>query len=301
LKTQIVRRLKTFSELKTQYNIDDIYRSGKRKYFSTIAKRAKLEGCPISRPTCRLSLDDYENTEKDESMLDPIWYSTDLKASKVYCRGKPDCTTYVYRPRDQSLVKHKRLVLLDLTGSLDNGTTYTMDVPFMKQIYDYIFQKYSEYIVDDNDGSEKYMCVDNPCKNTYTISEIASAYGYYGGRNSEIAIDRFFTLELFQIIKDLQIEETHNCTVLGYYHANLVTGSIEDPPSNSYFPAELTIKYGYSINKNCIEFKGEVASSSRTKSPDHNSNKRKSRTKSPNHNSNKRQKGGTKKRKHKRV
>jgi hypothetical protein len=277
LKTNIIRRLKTFSQIKDQYNIgDDIYRSGRRKYFSQIAKKYNLEGCPISRPTCRLSVDNYENTQKDEDILEPIWYSVNLKSSQGYCRGKPDCGTYAYTPRDTSLIKKTKLVFLDLTDfsgpieNLDdkgiNITVYNLFNPLMIQLYNYIFNKYKDQIYINQD--EKYMCVDNPCNNTFSIPEIISAYGgYYGFRNSEGFIDKFFTIELFQIIKDLNIEKEQKCIVLGYYHADVIRGEIDENDKKTpyiidddYFPAEFTVKYGYSINKNCIEFKGEVPS-----------------------------------------
>lgn len=274
IKTNIIRRLKTFSQLKTQYNIgDDIYRSGKKKYFSETAKKCKLEGCPISRPTIRLDPDDsYENTEKDETILEPIWYSTDLLASQGYCHGKPDCTTYIYTPLDASLIKKTKLVFLDLTdfaGSteiIDDKKVYKLFTPLMIQLYNYIIEKYRAQIIYDETDNEKFMCVDNPCNNSFTLEEIYSAYGYYAGfRNSEMYIDRFFTLELFQIIKDLNIEKENKCIVLGYYHADIITGYIDKLTKSAYidvgyFPAEFTIKYGYSINKNCIKFKGEIPS-----------------------------------------
>ena len=293
LKSNITKRLKTFSQIKKQYqNGDGIYRSGERKYFSKIAKKYGLDGCPRSRPAIRLSLDDYENTEKDEDILEPIWYSVDLEASKSYCINKPNCATYAYTPLDASKIKNKKLVFLDLTdfsGEVinieDNGKTkkvYRLFHPLMIQIYTYIFEKYKKQVMDE-DGNylfedygdriidytgDKYMCVDNPCINLITLHEIASAYGGYGGfRNSEHFVDKFFTLELFQIIKDLNIEKEQNCIVMGYYHSDLIMGHVDKEDKSKYvidngiyFPAEYTIKYGHSINKNYLNFKGEVPS-----------------------------------------
>ena len=281
LKTNIIKRLKTFSQIKNQYYTgSEIYRSGKRKYFSEKAKKFNLEGLPNSRPTQRLhAYDDYENTEKDEDFLDPIWYSVNVKKSQRYCRGKTDCATYAYTPLDSSLIKKTKLVFLDLTDfseNEENGVSvinreeyiikYGLFQPLMTQIYNYIFEKYRDYIIRYEDGS-MFMCVDNPCKNTPTIEEITSAYGgYYGFRNSEESIDRFVTMELFQIIKDLNIEKEQNCIVMGYFHADVIVGDIDEDKKTpvleeeGYFPAEFAIKYGYSINKNCIEFKGEIPS-----------------------------------------
>ena len=278
LKTNIIKRLKTFSQIKSQYNTgNEIYRSGKRKYFSEIAKKYNLEGLPNSRPTKRLYEDEsYENTKKDEDILEPIWYSAELEASQGYCRGITDCATYAYTPLDYSLIKKTKLVFLDLTdfsGKVENEVVngknikkYRLFQPLMEQMYNYIFEKYRDQFVSD--GNEKYMCVDNPCNSTFTIEEIISAYGgYYGFRNSEGDIDRFITMELFQIIKDLNIEKEQNCIVMGYYHADLIVGYIDEEDKKTpfvyeggHFPAEFTIKYGYSINKNCIEFKGEMSS-----------------------------------------
>jgi hypothetical protein len=267
LKKCIISRLKTFSEIKKQYNIgDDIYRSGERKYFS---KKCNLEGCPISRPTNRLDPNDsYENTEKDETILEPIWYSTDLLASQRYCRGKPDCSTYRYTPLDYSLIKNDKLVFLDLTDfdnvviKIDDKNVYNLFTPLMTQLYDHIIRKYEKQFIKSDSDNEIFMCVDNPCKNSFTLETVYSAYGYYYGlRSSEMYIDRFFTLELFQIIKDLNIENEQTCKVLGYYHADVLHGYIDNRIAyidEGYFPSEFTIKYGYSVIKHYINFKGEI-------------------------------------------
>ena len=267
LKKCIISRLKTFSEIKKQYNIgDDIYRSGEQKYFST--KCNNLEGCPISRPTKRLDPNDsYENTEKDETILEPIWYSTDLLASQGYCRGKPNCSTYRYTPLDYSLINKNKLVFLDLTDfnddaiKIDDKNVYKLFTPLMIQLYEQIIKKYEKQIFKIK--NEYHLCVDNPCENSFTLETVYSAYGYYHGfRSSEMYIDRFFTLELFQIIKDLNIETEQNCKVLGYYHADVLNGYIDKNRiayiDEGYFPAEFTIKYGYSINKNYIKFNGKI-------------------------------------------
>jgi len=276
VKKNIIKRLKTFSQITTQYKLgNDIYRSGKRKYFSQIAKRFKLEGCPVDRPTCRLPEGYGENIDKNIDVLEPIWYSPEYETSKRYCSGKPDCTTYVYSPRDSTLIKNKRLLFLDLTGwtggyRIRNNKIipiYKLDETFMRQIYNYIYEKYKHRITFDEDDNEQIFCVDSPCKNVFELTEISSAYGYYGFRNSEMSIDRFFTLELFHLIKELDIEKELNCIIMGYYHDNLLTGEIDKRTkksvidSYSLFPAEFVIKYEYAINKNCIEFKGELTPS----------------------------------------
>jgi hypothetical protein len=102
LKSNIIKRLKTYSELQNQYDIgDNIYRSGERQYFS---KKTKLVGCPLGRTTCGLSFDESQSTQ---DILEPIWYSTNLLISTGYCEGKRDCVTYSYTPRNNSLVKRK--------------------------------------------------------------------------------------------------------------------------------------------------------------------------------------------------
>jgi hypothetical protein len=277
LEQNIRTRLKTFSELKRKYDIgDNIYRSGERKYFSKRAQKYNLHGCPLDRPTCHLSVDYYENTENDRDIYEPVWYASDIEASKDYCIGVPDCTTYSYTPRDISKEKKIKLVFLDLTGpylsnlylnhSDEVVKKYKMDETFMRQIYDYIENKYADQIMDDNDGNGKHLCVDNPCENIFVLDRIRSAYGYYGFRNSEYAIDRFFTLELLHIISELEIEKTCNCKVLGYYHAYLVNGDFDEVSQKpiidiySYMSSEFVIKYNCSINKNYIHFNGEVSS-----------------------------------------
>jgi hypothetical protein len=204
-----------------------------------------------------------ENTIKDEDILEPIWYSTNIHDSIQYCnrQGKINCETYKYIPYDKSLIKGKKLLFLDLTGK-KIGDKYILNVPLIKQIYNYILEKWRGTILDDNtngligdndviiNNEEKYMCVDNPCQNTFSINEIINAYGYNDGtRDSEHYIDKFFTIELFHIIKDLGIEEELNCVFMGYFESNILS-------RDTYLPAELAMPYKCAINKNYMYFDG---------------------------------------------
>lgn len=157
------------------------------------------------------------------------------------------------------------MVFLDLTGKLKRYThneerekVFTLDKLFMKQIYDYIYDKYRDSIQTDDDGIE-YMCIDNSCKNVVTLEELSRAYGNSseqekaGFRDSEYNNDRFFTQELFHLIRDLNIENENNLIFVGYFHANL------HDYENSYKSSELAIKYSCAINKNYIMFNGEIS------------------------------------------
>ena len=68
LKSEIKKRLKTFSELKNKYTLDKIYRSGEEEFFSEKAKFAKLEGVPKSRPATILSNSYNETSETSETI-----------------------------------------------------------------------------------------------------------------------------------------------------------------------------------------------------------------------------------------
>ena len=276
LKQNIKQRLKIFSQLKTKYGIDAVYRTGEVEYFSQTAKRFRIEGLPKSRPTAALTENDEDNTEKDEDILEPIWYSTAIENSIIYCNRyaatTSKCETYKYIPYDNSLVKSKKLLFLDLTNIMvykaqrDDGKTqqiYNLNEEFMRQIYDNILEKWADQFFYDDDDKSENLCVDNPCMNTFTIDEIRSAYGYFNGiRNSEGSIDKFFTIELFRIIKELEIEKELDCIFMGYFHAHVDSGGFEEDMMKEggvQFPAEFAIPYKCAINKNYMSFEGVKA------------------------------------------
>jgi hypothetical protein len=278
LKSEIKKRLKTFSELKNKYKLDKIYRSGEEEFFSEKAKFAKLEGVPKSRPATILS---NSYTESSEYILEPIWYSTNYKDSRIYCGNNPTCNTYAYIPYDKSLVAvpsndnsnwlfpqskiNKNLLFLDLTGVIksranvegdDNGDWYQLDQSFIKLIYDTILHNWKEYFDpygDSDDIDCHIMGIDKKCESVFSKKEIKDAYGYYDGkRDSEQDIDKFFTIELFNIIKDSNIENELNCRFMGYFHANI------EKSDNGFFPAEFAIPYSCAISKTFINFLGVV-------------------------------------------
>ena len=264
LKKEIKANLRTFSELKKKYGIENMYRSSAEKYFSTKSRKT-IQGMPTQRYTKRPQ--EYESEENTEDILEPIWYSTSIHASRVYCRKLRQannllgqCSTYKYTPYDNSLVKNKKLYFLDLTGVLAKDYNITRNVYHLnnkltKYIYDLIFQKYSENILDDGDNYGKYMPIDNKIEQVYSIDEIKKAYGYSDGlRSSDMSIDRFFTLELFHLIDELQIENELDCEILGYYHDNIV----DEDNDGSFLPAEFSLSYKNSINKNYMSFDGLI-------------------------------------------
>jgi hypothetical protein len=201
-----------------------------------------------------------------------------------------NANTYKYIPRDFSTVKKQKLLFLDLTDKTPlsenkhgvvvdvNGTRfpkYKLDEKLAKPIYDYILDKYSDYIDDeDEDDKQKYMCVDNPCENVFSLPVIRSAYGYYKGyRSSEFFIDKFFTIELFKLVKELNLEEKYNFKLMGYFHANVLSCSLEfDNKSKQYeivydgwFPAEFAIPYVSACLTPYMDFKGMVDSCNKNK------------------------------------
>jgi hypothetical protein len=193
--------------------------------------------------------------------------------------------TYAYIPYDKSLVAvpssnsnwlfpqskiNKNLLFLDLTGGIkshanvegdDNGDWYQLDKIFIQKIYDTILHNWKEYFdpyydsddIDSGDSDCHIMGIDKKCEQVFTKKEIKEAYGYYDGkRDSEQYIDKFFTLELFNIIKDSNIENELNCRFMGYFHANI------ELSDDSYFPAEFAIPYSSAISKTFINFLGVV-------------------------------------------
>ena len=289
----IITKLKTYSEIKEEYNFGNvIYRTGRTEQFSKNANEFGLPGVTKARIS-RHPINDDENPK--EEIIEPVWFTPYLEIAEVYCykelqdwkdekklyeklkkkeefikkNPKPsDCETYKYVPKDSSdgLIKQK-LLFLDLTGTPTTivGKGYFLDGIFMKKIYDVILQKHTDSIYDDEadptNKEKRWMCVDNPCNNPFTIKEIRDAYGYiHGLRDSEMYIDRFFTVELFKLLKELRIEEENNCIIMGYFHGDIYTGTEYD--INSIFPAEFTIQQRHIVNKFRINHIGLVTNTS---------------------------------------
>lgn len=288
IESRIKAKLKPFSQLQKEYHFDSIYRTGSIEYYSEKGKnstRFKLDGVPLARTTSRPTLDDNEEVKMD--ILEPVWYATSLDDSINYCnrehdayerskiiwethfkepfRDKPPspCESYRYQPLDESSYIGKRLLFLDLTGERSSSdNVYKMDTDLVSMIYDNIMKKYEDQILEDE--GEKLLCVDHPCENLFSELEIRSAYGSYGGiRISELYIDRFFTLELFHIVKELGIEKKINCIFMGYFHGTVEAGTFHGEKKqivhDGYMPAEFSIPYRSAIVKNYIGFKGLVA------------------------------------------
>ena len=278
LKNEIKLRLRTFSQLQTKYKIDYIYRSSEEEHFSEKAKLSKIEGLPKSRPTV-INIDYIYDDKPHEDILEPIWYATNYNEAIKYCGNKPNCNTYKYSPYDKSLVtvpsnngnwlfppsqRNKTLLFIDLTNqeleyNYDNKDYYYLDQPFIKKIYDLIFKKWeSSFYTDvDDDGNDidnddiKWTLIADG--NTFTKKEIKDTYGYNDGtRDSEYYIDKFFTIELFNIIKDSNIENEMGCRFMGYFHSNIL-GTNE-----GHLPAEFAIPYSSSISKTFINFLGKA-------------------------------------------
>ena len=112
---------------------------------------------------------------------------------------------------------------------------------------------------------DKYtMCIDRNCNGWYYLKEMLSGYGYNGGfRKSRYDIDRFFTLEFFHVIKDLDLENELDFIFMGYYHDYIINGDYDQNSNtnykNSIMPSEFVIPYKCAINKNYISFEGIVA------------------------------------------
>lgn len=305
LKSELIKHLKPFSQIKAEYGIDSIYRTGEIDRFSETSQRFGLSGVPTSRPSTR-PLDetgeDGANIKVDT--LQPIWYAAKLEDSVKYCYKdienwermqkmfestgttlekyskmfpKPvKCGTYQYVPGDISIEKKKKLLFLDITGKVDSDMAdgekiYTLDEDLMREIFKIILEKYKNDIVTDSDD-EPYMCVNSPCKDTFTIKEILTSY--CKSRSSDLSIDTFFTLELFHIIQELNIEEEFGCVFMGYFHGDVISTELGEDEITGHMPAEFAIPYRNSINKNYIDFLGPIKlggkSSKRMKNKQHN-------------------------------
>jgi len=306
LKSELKKRLKPFSKMKAKYGIDAIYRTGKIKRFSKTSQDLGLSGVPTSRRSTRpLDEIDVRGTKNRVDIRQPIWYAPELEVSSGYCyeeierweqmqkmfekHGTPieefskknprpaDCGTYQYVPRDTSRVKGKRLLFLDITGKADpvmadGKKIYTLDENLMLEIFKVILEKYKNDIITDSDD-EPYMCVNSPCKDTFTIKEILTSY--CKSRSSELDIDTFFTLELFHIIKELKIEKELDFVFMGYFHGNVFSTELGEDEITGHMPAEFAIPYGNSINKNYMDFTGQVDPSRKKKQSETTTGKRK--------------------------
>ena len=312
IKLEIIKNLKTFSELKTKYNINAIYRTGELEFFSEKSKKLNLEGVPKSRPSVRMVSN--EDPKQYEDILEPYWYGTTLEYVIQYCNemvprnssvSKRECESYKYMPYDKSLQKQKKLLFLDLTGNSHTGISifyydlyvhsYKLNIKLIDNICKYIIIKwkddiflvYKEKETDEEElipltdmypesqlfsddtiqaiMNDNYsMCIDRKCDGWYDLREILSGYGYNGGfRKSRYGIDRFFTLELFHLIKDLDLENELDFIFMGYYHHYIVNGDYDQNNTtkykNSIMPSEFTIPYKCAINKNYISFEGKAA------------------------------------------
>lgn len=281
-------KLKTFSELKQKYHFESIFRTTQNKYFS---KKTKLDCIPLARMS-RRPLDYPDNVDSDKikphiDIFEPIWYSTRLHDSTVYKNKdlhnweidknlhelmklpfnipKPlsheiEDKTCEYIPLDVTS-SNKKLLFLDLTGEKDDEYYY-IDKRLINVIYEYIL-KINEYYIEKDE-----IFVDNTYDNIFPISEVKSAYGYNTGlRNSERDIDRFFTLELFHIIDNIFKEKYKESVFMGYFHAHVLSSDEKEfDIINGHLPAEFTIPYGKSINKNYFKLFSPIKTESNFKS-----------------------------------
>ena len=289
LKTSIISNLKTFSELKSTYGVDSIYRTGESEFISELSGSLGLHGVPKNRKTLRL-LEDSSTID----ILEPIWYSSSIKDSIFYCNDKKekldeqkkyfveqfgkagedawdkfnekminDCVTHKYIPYDETKVKHKKILFLDLNGEKDEDEKhrpiYFLNHELIENIYKFIFSFYRHYLITVDD--ELHLPVTKDQSKTFSIEDIKAAYGYDSGtRWSEHYIDKFFTLELFHLmINVLNLQKELNCVIMGYFHGDV--HSLDKPGGeiNGYLSAEFAIPYLNSINKNYMEFAGIVA------------------------------------------
>jgi hypothetical protein len=246
LKDEIKKRMKPFSQLKAKYGIESIYRTSEKKWYSS----KNLFGFPTPRG------------EPDSSTIDisqPIWFATDREYSSGYCYRNSlpihkqrtamphkKCATYKYIPRDSSLVKNKKLLFLDL-----NGSKNYLDNRFIRAIYDYILAQGHVTYTHPYD-KEEYIHF-KEFDDTILLEDFLKAYGYKNNlRDSQMDADRYFTVLLFRLIKDLKICEEMDCIFMGYYHADVLT---ED---DTLFATEFAIPYKSSINTNYMEYCGMV-------------------------------------------
>ena len=214
IKSKIKSCLRTFSELKTMYGVEAIYRTSEREYFSEISSSIGLHGVSKNRKSLRPL---YEDSKID--ILEPIWYSSRLEDSINYCNDDKerlekeikdtinitgdddwkkyfnnrsmtkDCVTYKYVPYDKSLYTKRKILFLDLNGKKvefpDKGITrYLLNHELLELIYDFVLNFYKNRIfrmdekdIDDDDDSNQYLIVDGIENESFSIEEIKAAYG----------------------------------------------------------------------------------------------------------------------------
>ena len=248
LKSRIMWRMKTFSQLKREYGIKAIYRKSKEKNFSS----KNTNGFPKARKDL--------SGEKEIDINAPVWFNSDIQHTKDYCLDEyQKCATYKYIPYDKSVINGIPLLFLDLTDTYNNDL---LDKDFMQDIYDYMIniELKKKAQIRKEDGFE---IVESDILQSYVdMYEFMNAYGYDDGkRDSDIRADRIFTMTLFNIINDLQICKEGKCIFMGYYHNDIFINeeNAEEPTTlGDYLPSEFAIPYKICINPKYIEFCGIV-------------------------------------------
>lgn len=217
LKTEIKKNLKTYQELRKEYNLTrhyGIYRSSSSAFF-------EKNGIPKVN----------QITYYGNQVSAPVFFSVDPKIShREGCQTQSDCITWQYNPKQN--IDGRRLLFLDLTGD--------------PLIYDHV-----EWVMKDS-GLKKHILNNKLIRLIYDKiketrgeqpPEILNAYGYYTGvRHSDLNNDRFFSLELFRLVKELNIETEAHCVFLGYFHGLVKQDYSGEEGDSRMFPFELTKK-----------------------------------------------------------
>ena len=140
IKSRIKSCLRTFSELKTMYGVDAIYRTGDSEFVSEVSSDLGLHGVPKNRKTLRPL---YEDPAVD--ILEPIWYSSRINDSIIYCnddseRLQTNCVTHKYVHYDKTKAKGTQILFLDLNGKKyefpkEGITRYLLNHELLELIY----------------------------------------------------------------------------------------------------------------------------------------------------------------------
>jgi hypothetical protein len=214
IKSRIKSCLRTFSELKTMYGVDAIYRTSDSEIVSEVSSDLGLHGVPKNRKTLRPL-----HEEPAIDILEPIWYSSRINDSIIYCnddkerlekevkdtiaitgdgewekyfinrRMTKDCVTHKYVPYDETKAKGTKILFLDLNGKKyefpkEGITRYLLNHELLELIYGFVLSLYRDHIfrmdddtVKDHDDRNQYLGVDKDGHESFSIEEIKAAYG----------------------------------------------------------------------------------------------------------------------------
>ena len=167
---------------------------------------------------------------------EPKWFSANKNDASEYCELYNDEENITCEKNQYKIVDNKNIMFLNLN---DKQKEKRLNNELIESINNKILSK-PEYL--------------------YTVDPQLFRSAYQNGRFSTYQMDRIFTIELFKIVEELNIERELNCIFMGYYHND--TYKIDPTKMKEYrlpdiIPAEYTIRMKY-INEEFMSHEGVV-------------------------------------------